>query len=112
MILPKYKRWRMILHRMIAKQQLKREQTHPVCLHEVEKYEKVENVNTQNQFETTSKKQADKKKADLFFVFCKCVYIPRKQVQDRSKEFLGNKNNINKKKKDLLEKPLVIMIIR
>ena len=74
----------MILHRMIAKQ--------------VEKYEKVENVNTQNQFETTSKKQADKKKADLFFVFCKCVYIPRKQVQDRSKEYLGNKNKINKKR--------------
>ena len=108
MILPKYKRWRMILHRMIAKQQLKREQTHPVCLHEVEKYEKVENVNTQNQFETTSKKQADKKKADLFFVFCKCVYIPRKQVQDHSKEFLGNKN-INKKEY-FLEKPPVIMI--
>ena len=31
-------------------------------------------------------------------MFCKCVYIPRKQVQDRSKEFLGNKNNINNKK--------------
>ena len=26
------------------------------------------------------------------------VQIPRKQVQDRSKEFLGNKNNINKKR--------------
>ena len=69
-------------------------------------------INTQNEYKTTSKKQTDKKKTDLFFVFCKCVYIPRKQVQDRSKEFLGNKNNINKKKKDLLEKPLVIMIIR
>ena len=41
---------------MIAKQQPKREQTHPVCLHVVEKYEKVENVNTQNDKETTSKK--------------------------------------------------------
>ena len=47
---------------MIAKQQLKREQTHPVCLHEVEKYEKVENVNTQNQFETTSKKKQIRRK--------------------------------------------------
>ena len=62
MTLPKYKRWRVLLHRMIAKQQLKREQTHPVCLHEVEKYEKVENVNTQNQFETTSKKKQIRRK--------------------------------------------------
>ena len=30
-------------------------------------------------------------------MLCKCVQIPRKQVQDRSKEFLRNKNNINKK---------------
>ena len=67
-----------------------------MCLHEVEKYEKVESVNTQNEYET-SKKQTDKKKTDLFFVFCKCVYISRKQVEDRSKEFLGNKN-INKKR--------------
>ena len=80
-----------------------------MCLHEVEKYEKVESVNTQNEYET-SKKQTDKKKTDLFFVFCKCVYIPSKQVQDRSKEFLGNKNNINTKK-DSLEKPPVTMII-
>ena len=39
-----------------------------------------------------------KKKADLLFLFCKCVSIPRKQVQDCSKEFIGNKNNINKKR--------------
>ena len=82
---------------MIAKQS-KREQTHPVCLHKVEKCEKVERVNTQNGHETTSKKQTEKKKTDLFFAFCKCVYIPRKQVQDRSKEYLGNKNKINKKR--------------
>ena len=97
MNLSKYKRWRALLHRVIAKQQSKREQTHPVCLLEVEKCEKVESVNTQNEHETTSKKQTDKKKTDLFFVFCKCVYISRKQVEDRSKEFLGNKN-INKKR--------------
>ena len=29
---------------MIAKQQANKEQTHPVCLQAVEKYEKVENV--------------------------------------------------------------------
>ena len=39
-----------------------------------------------------------KRKQDLIFVFCKCVCIPRKQVQDRLKEFLGSKNNINKKR--------------
>ena len=26
-------------------------------------------------------------------MFCKCDKIPRKQVQDRPNEFLGNKNN-------------------
>ena len=56
MNLSKYKRWRALLHRAIAKQQAKREQTHPVCLHAVEKYEKVEIVNTQTDYETTSKK--------------------------------------------------------
>ena len=65
MNLSKCKKWRALLHRVIAKQQAKREQTHPVCLHAVEKYvclhagekyEKVENVNTQNDYETTSKK--------------------------------------------------------
>ena len=36
---------------MIAKKQAKREQTHPVCLHAVEKYKK---VNTQNDYQKTS----------------------------------------------------------
>ena len=44
--LSKRKRWR--AHRVIAKQQSKREQTHPGCLHRVEKYEQVEKVNTKN----------------------------------------------------------------
>ena len=35
--LSKYKSWRESLQRGIAKQQSKREQTHPVCLHAVEK---------------------------------------------------------------------------
>ena len=37
----------------IAKQQAKREQTHPVYLHVVEKYKNVENVNTQNGYKTS-----------------------------------------------------------
>ena len=62
-----------LLHRLIAKQQAKREQTHPVCLDAVRKYGKMESVNTQNDYETMSRKWTDKKKADLFFVFRKCV---------------------------------------
>ena len=45
---------------MIVKQQAKREQTHPLCVHTVEKYEKVESINTQNDYETRSKKWTDK----------------------------------------------------
>ena len=56
MNLSKYKGWRVLLHRMTAKQQSKREQPYPVCLHSVEKCEKVESVNTRNDYETTSKK--------------------------------------------------------
>ena len=56
MNLTKYKRWRVLLHRVIAKQQAKKEQSHPVCLHAVDKYENVENVNTQNNDERTSKR--------------------------------------------------------
>ena len=33
------------------------------------------------------------KRKHLLFVFCKCVWIMRKQVQDCSKEFLWNKND-------------------
>ena len=44
MNLSQHKRWRG--PRVIAKQQQKREQTHPVCSHAAEKYEKVESVNT------------------------------------------------------------------
>ena len=46
------------IHRVIAKQQLKREQTHPVHLHAVEKYEKMESINTPNDYETTSTKMS------------------------------------------------------
>ena len=60
----KYKRWRELLNRMIVKRQAKKEQTHPVCLHAVEKYEKLKNVNAENDYKTASKKWADKKKTD------------------------------------------------
>ena len=46
----------------------------------------------------TSKKCTDKKKTDLFFVFCKYFQIPRNQVHNDAEEFLENKNNINKKR--------------
>ena len=70
MNLSQYKKWRALLHTVIVKEHTKREQPHPVCSHTVEKYKKVENVNTQNDYERR-KKSTDKKKADLFFVF-KC----------------------------------------
>ena len=44
MNLSKYKRWRALLHKVIVKKQPKREQTHPVRVHAVEKCEKVKNV--------------------------------------------------------------------
>ena len=72
MNLSKYKWWRALLHRVIAKQ-WKTEQAHPVCLQKLQKYGKVESVNTQNDHETTSQKWTDKKETDLIFVFCKCV---------------------------------------
>ena len=65
MNLSKYKRWRVLLHRDIVKQQAKREQTHCVFLPTVYNQENVENVNMQNNYETTSKKWTDKKKTDL-----------------------------------------------
>ena len=55
----------------------------------------MESVNIQNDFKTTSKKWTDKKKTNLICVFCKSVWIPRKQVQRRSKEYLGNNTNSN-----------------
>ena len=44
-----------VIAAMIGKKRAKREQTHPVCLHEVEKYERVESINTKNDYETASK---------------------------------------------------------
>ena len=39
MNLSKYKRWRALLPKVIAKQQAKRDQTHPMCLIAVKKYQ-------------------------------------------------------------------------
>ena len=64
---------------MIAKQWAIREQTYPVCLHIVEKYRKVKSI-TQNDYETKSKKLTDKKKTNLFIVFCISDLTPSKQV--------------------------------
>ena len=45
-----------------------------MCLHAVEKCENVENINTQNDYKTTSKKWTEKKKTDLLFVFCEYMF--------------------------------------
>ena len=105
-----HKCWRALLNRVIAKQQSKREQAHPVCLQEVQKYKKVESVNTLNDYETLRKKRTDKKKTALIFVFCKCLNY-KKTSSRYFERILGNENYINKKKKDLLEKPRVTIII-
>ena len=62
---------------MIVKQRPKWEQTHSVCLHTLEKYEKVESVNTKNIYETTSKKRTDKKKTNFFCVVTATGLEPR-----------------------------------
>ena len=84
----------MLIYRVITKQQAKREQTHPVCLHAVEKYKKLESINTQNKYKTMKKKKKrpDKKKTNFFRVFCKCLNS-KKTIQDHSEELLGNNNN-------------------
>ena len=40
----------MLIHRVTAKQRAKTEQTRPMCLHTVEKYEKSEIVKTPNNY--------------------------------------------------------------
>ena len=50
---------------MIAKQQAKGEQTHPMCLNAVAKYKKVERVNKQIDYKATIKKWTDEKKNKL-----------------------------------------------
>ena len=55
MNLSKCKRWRALLHRMVAKQQAKRKQSSCVFTRSG-KVKKVENVNTQNDCKTMGKK--------------------------------------------------------
>ena len=62
---------------MTAKQRAEKEQTHRTCLHAVEKYAKVESVNTSNDYKTTSKKWADKKKTNS------CLKVFKFQVKFR-----------------------------
>ena len=69
MILSKNKSLRLLLHREILKQQSKREQTHPVCLHAVEKYEKVESINTQNDCKQQVKNEQIKRKQTCSICF-------------------------------------------
>ena len=61
---------------VIAKQRAKREQSHHMCLHAVEKYKK---VNIQNDYETTSKQTKPNmfifKKKNMFCWFCTSVYM-------------------------------------
>ena len=52
MNLSKHKRWRT---NGDCKTAIKKE-THPVCLHAAEMYEKMESVNTKNDYKTVSKK--------------------------------------------------------
>ena len=52
-----YKRRRALLHTTIAEQQSRGEQTHPVCLDEVEMNEKRESLNTETDYETKSKNE-------------------------------------------------------
>ena len=78
----KYKRWRALLHRVITKQQVKKEQTHPVCLHAVQKSEHWESVNTQNHYKTMSKKWTDKKNTLALCVLCMCSNY--KKISSRS----------------------------
>ena len=56
MNLSRYKWCRPSLHRVVAKQQSKREQAHPVCLQELQKSKMFKSINTQNDYERTSKK--------------------------------------------------------
>ena len=73
MNLSKYRRWRVLLHTVITKQQAKRKQTHLVCFHAVEKYKKVQNVNIQNDY--------------LFFVFVNVFKFQENKFKTIQKNF-------------------------
>ena len=56
------------MYAVTVKQQAKWEQTYHVCLHALEKYEKVESINTLNDYTITGKKWTDKKTCSVCFV--------------------------------------------
>ena len=85
-----------------------KKETYLVCLHAVTKYEKVESINTQNDYKTTSKKWTDKRTTNSFCVVCKSLNPKKTNSRSSTKEFLGNNND---SKKDFLENPPVTMII-
>ena len=58
-----------------------------MCLHEVEKYEKVESINTRNDYKTTSKKWTDKKKIDFFVCFGNVFKFQEKKFKIVQKNF-------------------------
>ena len=60
--------WRVLIYRVISKQHAIRGQTHPVCLHAMEK---VESVDMQNDYEKTSKNEQIKRKQTCFLSFVK-----------------------------------------
>ena len=55
-VMQKVQKVQALIYRVIPKQRVKRKQAHPVCLHAVEKYEKLETGHAQNGYETASKK--------------------------------------------------------
>ena len=89
---------------MTAKQRAKREQTHPVHLHAVEKFKKKKSVNTQNDYKTTSKEWRDKKKQTCSVGFVKVFVFQDNKFKIVQKNFLEII-------KDSLENPLVMIII-
>ena len=91
----KYKRRRALLHRVIAEQQSKREQTHPVCSCAVENMKRWRALTCRMITKQQVKNEQIKRKQTCSLCF---VNVFQKQVQDCSKEFLRNKFNINKKK--------------
>ena len=64
----------------------------------VEEYKKVENANTQNDYKTTSKKWADKKKQTCYLCFVNKFKFQKKTSSRLFRRILGNKDNINQKR--------------
>ena len=73
---------------MSAKQRAKRGQTHPVCLHAMEKYKKADCFNAQNDYKTASEKWTDKQTYFLCFL-SKC--LNSKKINSRSFKRISRK---------------------